>query len=196
MRIVKIIALNGSPRFMGNTSAAVTLILDEFEKEGFETEHIQMYGSIMTPCNDCGSCGIRGDGRCINENDDMNAYLDKLISADGIIMAAPSYYGGIPGQMRILLERITLASSTCSRGNPLARKAGGVIAVQGRDGGLSAYSEMVNIMLRNKMTVCGSSPLTILTGTKPSEALNDRIGTAALKGLCAEITYLLSKIKD
>jgi len=189
---MKVIALNGSPRLIGNTSAAVTLILDEFAKEGFGTEHIQMYGSVMTPCNDCGSCGIRGDGRCINEDDDMNAYLEALVSADAIILAAPSYYGGIPGQMRILLERITMASSLCASGNPLAHKIGGAIAVQGRDGGLSAYSELVNLMLRNKMVVCGSSPLTVLTGTKPAEVLGDKAGTNAIKELAKEMIRLLS----
>jgi multimeric flavodoxin WrbA len=193
---MRIVALNGSPRLIGNTSAAVTLILDEMGKEGFETEHIQIYGSMMTPCNDCGSCTIRGDGRCINEDDDMNAYLEKLVSADAIILAAPSYYGGIPGQMKILLERIAFASSACASGNPLAHKAGGAIAVQGRDGGLSAYSEMVNFMLGSKMIVCGSSPLTVLTGTKPSEVLNDKVGISALKGLAKEMIWLLSRTKD
>ena len=96
---MKVVALNGSPRLVGNTSAAVSFILDEMEKHGFETEHIQMYGSIMTPCNDCGSCAIRGDGRCINEDDDMNAYLGRLTDADAVILASPSYFGGIPGQM-------------------------------------------------------------------------------------------------
>ncbi|MDR0335155.1 MAG: flavodoxin family protein [Methanomassiliicoccaceae archaeon] len=193
---MKVIALNGSPRLIGNTSYAVTLILDEFAKEGLETEHIQMYGSAMTPCNDCGSCGIRGDGRCINEDDDMNAYLEKLTGADAVILAAPSYYGGIPGQMRILLERISLASSTCAAGNPLAHKTGGAIAVQGRDGGLSSYSEMVNFMLVNRMTVCGSTPLTILTGRKPSEVLNDTAGVSAVKGLAREMIRALTEKRD
>ncbi|MCL2607052.1 MAG: flavodoxin family protein [Methanomassiliicoccaceae archaeon] len=192
---MRIVALNGSPRLIGNTSAAVTLILDELEKEGFETEHVQIYGSIMTPCNDCGSCKIRGDGRCINEDDDMNMYLTKLIEADGIILAAPSYYGSIPGQMRILLERIGLSAATCALGNALARKVGAAIAIQGRDGGLSAYTEMVNFMLRNKMIVCGSSPLTVLTGEKPSEVLNDRTGTSAVRELAKEMLWILSKTK-
>jgi len=192
---MKVVALNGSPRLIGNTSAAVTLILDEIEKHGFETEHIQMYGSIMTPCNDCGSCGIRGDGRCINEDDDMNAYLGKLIDADAVILASPSYFGGIPGQMRILLERITLSMQTCAQGNRLSRKVGGAVIIQGRDGGLTAYSEMVNFMLRNRMAVCGASSPVVLTGTKPSEAMKDKKGIELLKELSEEIVWTLSKFK-
>jgi multimeric flavodoxin WrbA len=193
---MKIVALNGSPRLIGNTSAAVAFVLDELAKDGYETEHVQMYGSIMTPCNDCGSCTIRGDGRCINEDDDMNAYLEKLTAADAVILASPSYYGGIPGQMKILLERISFASSACARGNPLARKVGAAIAVQRRDGGLSAYSEMVNFMLSNKMVVCGSSPPTVLTGTRPSEVLSDKAGMSAIRELAGEMKWLLPKIGD
>jgi multimeric flavodoxin WrbA len=189
---MKIVALNGSPRLAGNTTAAVALVLDELSKQGFRTEHIQMYGSMMTPCNDCTSCAIRGDGRCIIEDDDMNMYLDKLTGADGIILAAPSYYGGIPGQMKLLLERIGSAAVSHIRGNRLARKVGAAIAVQGRDGGLNAYSELVMFMLRNEMAVCGSRPLTVLTGSKQGEVLDDRHGTAALKALAKEMGWLIA----
>jgi len=54
----------------------------------------------------------------------------------------------------------------------------------------------VNMMLVNGMTVCGSSPLPILTGTKPSEVLKDKAGVGALKALAAEISRLLSSKKD
>ncbi|MDR2866301.1 MAG: flavodoxin family protein [Methanomassiliicoccaceae archaeon] len=191
---MRIAALNGSPRLIGNTTSAVNVILDELEKQGFRTEHIQIYGSMMTPCNDCGSCVIRGDGRCIIEDDDMNMYMDRLIAADGVIIASPSYYGGIPGQLKILLERITTAASNRTGGNRLARKIGCAIAVQGHDGGTGAYSEIVNFMLRNKMVVCGSSPLTVLTGAKPGEVLDDKAGTAALRELGKEMGWLIARM--
>ncbi|MDR0778787.1 MAG: flavodoxin family protein [Methanomassiliicoccaceae archaeon] len=193
---MKIIALNGSPRLIGNTTTAVNVIFDELEKQGLATEHVQIYGSIMTPCNDCGSCVIRGDGRCINEDDDMNMYLDKLVGADGIILAAPSYYGNIPGQMKILLERIGASAASHMNGNRLAHKVGCAIAVQSRDGGSGAYSEMVNFMLRNEMTVCGSSPLAILTGTRPAEILNDKEGIEALKSMGKELARLVMKMRS
>ena len=111
------------------------MILDECEKMGLETEHIQIYGSMFTPCNDCGSCVIRGDGRCIIEDDDMNSYLDKMTDADAVILAAPAYFDGIPGQMKILLERISVASSKHIGGNKLKRKIGAAIAVSTRRSG-------------------------------------------------------------
>jgi multimeric flavodoxin WrbA len=154
-----------------------------------------MYGSRMTPCNDCGSCVIRGDGRCIIEDDDMNKYLDKLAAADGIILAAPAYFDGVPGQMKLLFERMGIAASNRTQGNKLAHKVGCAIAVQGHDGGINAYMQMVNFMLRNRMIVCGSSPLSVLTGSKQGEVLNDKAGIEGLKELGKEIGWLISKMR-
>ena len=86
---MKIIALNGSPRLVGNTSNILNAMLDEMEKEGIETEQIQLYSMDLTPCNDCRSCEIRGDGRCILEDDELNEIVDKMMEADGVILASP-----------------------------------------------------------------------------------------------------------
>ena len=85
--------------------------------------------------------------------------------------------------------------ATCAKGNMLSRKVGGAIVIQGRDGGLTAYSEMVNFMLMNKMVVCGASSPVVLTGVKPSEAMNDRKGVELLKELSGEMAWSLSKLR-
>ncbi len=102
---MKVLALNGSPRLVGNTSNALTYLLDMLEKEGFETEYIQVYEDNLLPCNFCASCEIRGDGRCVMEEDRMNEYVDMMRAADVIILTSPPYYGSGTGQLKILLER-------------------------------------------------------------------------------------------
>ena len=102
---MKVIALNGSSRLIGNTSNLLAEFLDELEKEGIETEMVQLYDHEFQPCNDCRSCEMRGDGRCIMEDDDMNDILDRMRAADGVVLAAPAYAGGVPGAMKIFLER-------------------------------------------------------------------------------------------
>ena len=189
---MKVVALNGSPRLIGNTSTAINILFDELEKEGIETEHLQVYQSSIIPCNDCGSCGIRGDGRCINENDDVNMYLEKLMEADGIVLASPVYYGSMTSQLKMILERIGYASQTS--GNQLKRKVGAVITVQSRNGGDSVYHELTNFLLQNQMVVCASSQLTILNGEKPSAIMDDKQGIKALKDLGTEMAWLLSRV--
>ena len=189
---MKVVALNGSPRLIGNTSAAINILFDELEKEGIETEHIQVYQSNVIPCNDCGSCGIRGDGRCINENDDVNSYIEKLLGADAIVLASPVYFGSMTSQLKMVLERIGYASKTA--GNQLKRKIGAVIAIQARDGGSRVYSELSEFLIKNQITLCASSDIVVLNGEKPSDILKDKQGIKALKDLGTEMSWILSKV--
>ena len=189
--IMKVVALNGSPRLLGNTSNALNVILDELNKDGIETEHIQVYEAHLNPCNHCSSCEMRGDGRCVAEDDSMNEYLDKLKAADGIILASPSYYGSWTAQLKMFLERAGFACRF--GGNPLKGKVGAALAIQERDGGLTVYSELVNWLLGNQVTVVGSTPLTVLTAKNPFDYEKDERGMKALKILAHNISEELMK---
>ena len=92
---MKVVALNGSPRLLGNTSNALNVVLDELNKEGIDTEYIQVYEDHMNPCNHCSSCEVRGDGRCVAEDDNMNLYLDNRRDNIGIPNILWIMYGSI-----------------------------------------------------------------------------------------------------
>ncbi len=189
---MKVLALSGGPRLIGNTSHALNYLLDELNKEGFETEYIQLYEDHMIPCNCCGSCEIRGDGRCINEDDSMNEYLDKMRVADVIILASPTYYGSCTGQMKIFLERAGYCLLVGDKG--LEGKIGAAMVTQERDGGTMVYSELTNWMLRNGLIVVGSDPLPIINGLGPNDWEDDTKGIASLDGLTRRITELVTKL--
>ena len=48
-RKMKVLAINGSSRKDGNTADMLNLVLGELEKEGYETEHIQLAGNTINP---------------------------------------------------------------------------------------------------------------------------------------------------
>ncbi|MDY0293744.1 MAG: flavodoxin family protein [Candidatus Methanomethylophilaceae archaeon] len=189
---MKVVAINGSPRLIGNTANAVGDLFDELEKEGIETEHVQIYADHLSPCNDCRSCEMRGDGRCIIEDDRLNEIVDMMAEADGIVLASPTYYGSCTGQMKIFLERAGLATET--GGLRLRRKVGAALVVQAHEGGSMVYSELVNFMLRNQMVVCGSTPCTILTAKDTPGYLKDEAGMRALRTLGREMSWLLGSL--
>lgn len=178
---MKVVAFNGSPRLIGNTANSLNVVLDELEKEGIETEYFQLYEDHLNPCNHCSSCEVRGDGRCVAEDDRMNYYLEKIVEADGVVLASPSYFGSCTAQIKMFLERAGLCSITGN--NTIKGKIGGAVVIQERDGGTSVYSELVNWMLVNQMIVVGSTPLTIITGKNPMDYEKDVKGIKALKTL-------------
>lgn len=189
--VMKAVAFNGSPRLLGNTSNALNVILDGLNKEGIETEHIQIYEDHLNPCNHCSSCEVRGDGRCIAEDDRMNEYLDKMKGADAVILASPAYFGSCTSQLKMFLERAGFASRF--GGHPLSGKIGAALVVQEHDGGYGAYSELVNWMLSNQMVVVGSSPLCILHAKNPFDYEKDERGMKALGDVARNIVRELEK---
>ncbi|AIZ56084.1 iron-sulfur flavoprotein [Candidatus Methanoplasma termitum] len=191
---MKVIALNGSPRLIGNTSNILHDVADEFEKEGIETEHVQLYSYNLEKCNDCRSCEIRGDGRCILEDDELNDIVDAMREADGIILASPCYYGACSAQMKIFLERAGLILEKGDKG--LKRKVGGAIVVNAHDGGSMVYYQLVNWMLRNQMIVCGGAPAPIVTALNSPQYQNDKDGMKGVIGLAKEMAWAISKLSQ
>ncbi len=154
---MKVIALNGSPRPIGNTSNILNEVTDLFEKEGIEAEIVHLYEYRFVNCNVCLTCEIRGDGRCMDEDDGFNELLDKLRQADAILLAAPTYMNACPSVMQTFLERAALVLPKGDR--DLAGKVGGAIAVCGHDGASMVYNQMVDFMLRSRMLVSGPIPI-------------------------------------
>lgn len=189
---MKVIALNGSPRLVGNTSNVLNDILDEIGKEGIETEQVQLYSYNLIPCNDCRSCEMRGDGRCITEDDGLNDLMDELRDADGVILASPCYFGSCTAQMKIFMERAGLAFEMGDMG--LKRKVGAAVVVNSHDGGSLAHSQMVSWMLRNQMIVCGGTPSQILVAHNPPQYLDDKQGMKGVISMAREMAWTILRL--
>lgn len=186
---MKVIALNGSPRPLGNTTNILNEMQDMFEREGIEFEIVHLYEYQFVNCNVCMTCEIRGDGRCIDEDDGFNQLLDRLRLADGLIMAAPTYAGACPSVMQTFMERALLVFTKSDWG--LSGKVGGAIAVCGHDGGSLVYNQLVGFMLSNGMLVTGTHPLPIFRALN-SPGYSDDSG--ALKGVTRLVENMVSTI--
>ena len=178
---MKVIAVNGSPRPMGNCSNILHEVADMFEREGIEMEMISIYDYTLTNCNVCMTCEIRGDGRCYDEDDGLNDILDRLRAADGIIMAAPAYMNACPSMMQTFLERAALVFGKGDHG--LKGKVGGAIAVCGHDGASIVYNQMVDWMLMNQMLVSGSHPMPIIRALNSPQYDDDKEGMKGVRSL-------------
>ncbi|MGD0586760.1 MAG: NAD(P)H-dependent oxidoreductase, partial [Oryzomonas sp.] len=53
---MKVIAFNGSPRKEGNTSLLISHIFTELNREGIETESVQVGGETIHGCTACYNC--------------------------------------------------------------------------------------------------------------------------------------------
>ena len=67
------------------------------------------------------------------------------------------------------------------------------MVIQERVGGYGAYSELVNWMLGNEMTVVGSNPLCVINAKNPFEYEKDEKGMKALKMVSKNIISELER---
>lgn len=189
---MKVIALNGSPRPIGNTSNILNEVQDMFEREGVEMEIVHLYEYQFVNCNVCMTCEIRGDGRCMDEDDGLNGILERLKAADGLLLAAPTYMNACPSVMQTFLERAALVLGKGDQG--LAGKVGGAIAVCGHDGASLVYNQMVDFMLLNRMLVSGSYPLPIIRALNSPAYEDDVQGMKGVRSLVEGMVSALMRL--
>ncbi|MBR4226138.1 MAG: flavodoxin family protein [Candidatus Methanomethylophilaceae archaeon] len=189
---MKVLALNGSPRPIGNTTNILNDMQDEFEKEGVEFELVHLYEFGFSNCNVCLTCEIRGDGRCMDEDDGFNGLLNRMRAADAILLASPTYAGACSSVMQTFLERAHLVFEHGDLG--LAGKVGGAVAVYSHQGGSLVYNQMVDFLLNNGMLVAGSNPLPIVHALNSPQYLDDRSGMKGVMGLVKNMVSALMRL--
>ena len=138
---MKIVAINGSPRKNGNTAQVLEVVRREVEAAGVEFQVFQP-GAKVHPCMACYHCLNTGSLRCVQTDDMVNDIIAACIEADGILLAAPVYHGGISGNMKCVLDRLMLAAG-CGV-NQLHHKVGGALCTLRRSGGMETYQQLLS----------------------------------------------------
>lgn len=189
---MKVLAINGSPRPMGNVSNILNDIQDMFERDGIEMSIAHIYEYHFTNCNVCMTCEIRGDGRCYDEDDGFNDLLDEMRKADAILIASPTYMNACPSMLQTFLERAMLVLQYDGVG--LYGRIGGVITVCGHDGGSMVYNQLVDFLLKSRVMVIGSNPLPIVNSWSSPDYENDASGMKGIRSLVQGMTDTLIRL--
>lgn len=180
---MKVVAFNGSPKPDGNTAYAISLVLAELEKQGIETEVVQVGAQAVHGCIGCGRCSQ--SGRCIFD-DKVNEWTDKMVEADGILVGTPVYYAGINGTLKCFLDR-----AFYSRGKLMRHKMGASLAAVRRTGGMPALEDINHFFTISEMLVPSSSYWNVIHGSKPEEARQDVEGNQIMRVLGQNMAWLL-----
>lgn len=102
---MKVVGVVGSPKKAGNTAFLIKEVLSALEDPGIETEVIYLSDYRIEECDGCDLC-IR-ERRCPKE-DDMPRVEEALVTADCIVLGAPSYFGQVPSVMKRFIDRSRL----------------------------------------------------------------------------------------
>ncbi|MGD2151430.1 MAG: flavodoxin family protein [Desulfobacterales bacterium] len=189
---MKVVAFNGSARKNGNTAILVNHVFQELQKQGIETELVQLAGKKIQGCIACYKCFENKDQRCSVTNDILNSCIEKMIRADGIILASPTYFANISTELKALIDRAGLTSM--ANGGMFRRKVGAAVVAVRRGGSIHAFNAINHFFFINQMMVPGSNYWNMGFGLDKGDVEKDEEGLGTMKVLGENMAWLLKKI--
>jgi multimeric flavodoxin WrbA len=154
----------GSPRPEGNTSYLVDQALEEARKQGLETEKVLLVQHQIGWCQGHVDCGSQPT--CLHDPDDAAETVEKLFSADGVLLASSVHMGNVSGIMKNFMDRTRFKRRQNLK---MPARSVGLIAVASR----SSVPETLDILERYVTRQSPLAPENIHkvggTGNKPGE---------------------------
>ena len=189
---MKVIAFNGSPNADGNTSLLIRLVLEEIGKEGIGTEVVQIGGKKISPCSACGKCFENLDRRCVQDTDMVNDCIGKMIAADGIVIATPTYFAGVTPEIKAFMDRSFFVAK--ANGDLFRRKVGAGIAAERRAGAVCAIDTINHYFGISGMFAAGSRYWNLAMGLEPGDVETDEEGVDTMRQLGQNIAWFVKKV--
>jgi multimeric flavodoxin WrbA len=188
---MKVIAFNGSARVNGNTATLVYHVFKELDKHGIETEMVQLAGKQIRGCTACGQCAVNKNQKCIIDSDIVNDCIKKMVEADAIILASPTYFANVSSEMKALIDRSGYVAR--ANGNFLRRKVGASVVAARRGGGISVFNSLNYFFFIAEMIVPGSVYWNLGYGLQKGEVESDSEGIETMRVLGENMAWLLKK---
>jgi multimeric flavodoxin WrbA len=214
---IKVLAIVGGPIKQGNTQWACEALLSILESYGnIDCELINLQDKRIEFCKGCEFCmkncvknhlkvgmDIRPapiSGYNCSIKDDVEQIHQKMLEADGIVYAAPTYISSIPGNMKNFIDR----TRTFVHDYRLTGKLGTAITVQffRNCGGDVAHSDMIkSLRAIGVMTVSGAILLSSKDGagvaikTTRFAVSEDTIGISSMTDTANNLARLLQQMK-
>ena len=185
---MKVVLINGSPHRKGNTFIALSEVAGALEKEGVQTEIIQLGIKAVQGCIACNKCAELG--HCVFQDTLYNQVREALQEADGIVVGSPVYYAGPNGALGALLDRVFYSCSEL-----LAYKAGASVAVCRRGGASATFDRLNKYFTILNMPVVSSQYWNSVHGMRPGEATEDAEGLQTMRMLGRNMAWLLKGVK-
>ena len=187
---MKVLLVNGSPHANGNTARALKEVADTLAAEGIETEIAWIGQKPVRGCVACGKCRENANGRCVFDDDIANRLIEKLQTADGIVIGAPTYYGQPNGALLAVWQRVCFAGAAYVKAKPAAS-----VAVCRRGGSTAAYQCMNMPFEMLNCPVVTSQYWNVVFGRDAGECEHDIEGMQTMRTLGRNMAWLLKNLK-
>jgi multimeric flavodoxin WrbA len=190
---MKVVAFNGSPREKGNTWILINYVFRKLEEEGIECELVSLAGNSIRGCTACMKCREARNQRCAVTNDIVNDCIEKMLKADGMIIASPTYFATLTAETKALIDRAGYVAK--ANNGMLKRKVGAAVSAVRRAGSLNVFQAINNFYLINEMIIPGSIYWNMGIGRDIGDVETDQEGIKIMEKLCENMAWLLRKLQ-
>jgi len=142
----KILLINASPRANGWSQKLLLAANHGVIDAKGESEIVYLYEYNIKPCMGCVSNNTKEcKFPCLIEDDDFNKLGEKILSAQGFIIATPLYWYMVSGQLKNLIDRLTSMENMIVhiKKSLLDGKVAGFLAVGNDSGSIMAISYLM-----------------------------------------------------
>ena len=185
---MNVLLLNGSPHKDGCTATALGEIIRILNKEGVETELIQVGGTSVRGCIACRKCAETG--KCVFD-DLVNEVAPKFEEADALIVGSPVYYASPNGTLLSFLDRLFFSTHFSKH-----MKLGASVVSCRRGGNTASFDVLNKYFTISGMPIVSSTYWNQVHGHTKEDVEKDLEGLQTMRNLAHNMAFLLKAIRD
>lgn len=186
---MKVLIINGSTHENGTTAAALKIIADELKAQGADSEIVCLKTAAVHTCMGCGAC--QKLGKCVFDDDPVNAIGEKVKGADAYIFAAPVHYASPAGAIIALMDRLFYAYGKYMKFKPAAS----VVAAR-RAGTTASYDVLNKYIQINSMIQVPSTYWNMVFGANGEDAKQDLEGATVMRAIASNTVWLMKLLEN
>ena len=183
---MKVLLVNGSPHQDGCVFTALSEIAATLQQENVNSEIFWIGTRPVQGCVACWQCRNENADGCVFKDELYNDFVQKMQSADAVIIGAPVYYAGPPGALCAILDRVCFSASKYFKHKPAA------CVVNCRRGGASSTFDRLNKYFTIlQMPVVSSQYWNSTHGFAPADVAKDLEGLQTMRTLARNMAHML-----
>ena len=122
----------------------------------------------------------------------VNECIEKMLEADGIILASPTYFADLTPELKALIDRAGFVAKANSE--MFRRKVGAAVVAVRRAGSIHVFDSINHFFTISQMIIPGSSYWNMGMGLAEGDVEKDEEGIRTMQILGQNMAWLLKKL--
>jgi len=124
----------------------------------------------------------------------VNECIEKMLEAQGIILASPTYFANVSTELKALIDRSGMVARV--NGDMFKRKVGAAVVAARRGGAIHVFNSINHFFFIGQMIVPGSMYWNMGFGLDKGDVNSDEEAMKTMEVLGKNMAWLMKKIYE